>query len=175
MSFPALLVRIGSALRGSPEQARLEAGQALRVVDIEISFRDQVYHFQELNLNGAGAAVRAFTIHEIIAEKLRALLQQPSRDRYRRQDIYDIAYLLDEHALNSADIAQIYTTFVEKCATRDIIPGPQSLADPEVRRRAAADWSTLKLELANLPDFDERYARVEAFYGTLPWDTKLSP
>jgi hypothetical protein len=28
---------------------------------------------------------------------LRTLLLQPSRDRYRRQDIYDIAYLLDEN------------------------------------------------------------------------------
>ncbi|WP_284145677.1 hypothetical protein [Pseudosulfitobacter pseudonitzschiae] len=44
-----------------------------------MSFRDQVYAFQELNLHGAGVAVRAFTIHELIAEKFRALLQQITR------------------------------------------------------------------------------------------------
>lgn len=169
MDFPALLVRIGSAIRGTSEQARLEAGQAARVVDVEISFRDQVYQFQELNLTDAGAAVRAFTIHEIIAEKIRALLQQVGRNRYRRQDVYDIAYLLDIHPMEDADLAQVHTTLLEKCATRRIIPTEQSLANSEVRRRAEADWNTLKLELAELPPFDERYALLEAFYARLPW------
>lgn len=169
MDFPALLVRIGSAIRGTPEQKRLEAGQATRVVDVEISFRDQVCQFQELNLTDAGAAVRAFTIHEIIAEKIRALLQQVGRNRYRRQDVYDIAFLLDIYPMDDADLAQIHATLVEKCATRGIVPAAHSIADSEVRRRAEADWNTLKLELAELPPFDERYARLEAFYARLPW------
>lgn len=169
MDFPALLVRIGSAIRGTPEQARLEAGQATRVVDIEISFRDQVYQFQKLNLINAGAAVRAFTIHEIIAEKIRALLQQPGRNRYRRQDVYDIAFLLDDNPMEDADLARIHATLLEKCATRGITPTAHSLSDSEVRRRAEADWDTLKLELAELPPFAERYARLEVFYKALPW------
>lgn len=169
MDFPALLVRIGSAKRGTAEQARLEAGQAVRVVDIEISFRDQVYQFQELNLIDAGAALRAFTIHEIIAEKLRALLQQTVRNRYRRQDIYDIAYLLDDQAMDETDLARTHATLIDKCATRNIIPTAASLADPEVRRRAEADWDTLKLELAELPPFQLRYKRVQEFYESLPW------
>lgn len=169
MDFPALLVRIGSAIRGTYEQARLEAGQSSRVVDIEISFRDQVYQFQELNLTNAGVVVRAFTLHEIIAEKLRALLQQPGRNRYRRQDVYDIAFLLDDHPMEEVDLAQIHATLLKKCATRGITPTAQSLADPEVRRRAEADWHTLKLELTELSPFGERYARLEAFYEALPW------
>ncbi|EEE35587.1 conserved hypothetical protein [Rhodobacteraceae bacterium KLH11] len=35
--FPALLIRIGSAERGTGEEKRLEAGRAIRVLDIEIS------------------------------------------------------------------------------------------------------------------------------------------
>ena len=85
--FPALLVRIGSAVRGTGEEKRLDIGQATRVLDMEISFRDQAYAFQELTLTDAGVAVRAFTLNELIAEKLRALLQQPIRNRYRRQDV----------------------------------------------------------------------------------------
>lgn len=169
MNFPALLVRIGSAQRGTSEEAKLQAGKAIRVIDVEISFRDQVYQFQELNLAHAGAAVRAFTIHEIIAEKLRALLQQPVRNRFRRQDVYDIAYLLDEHSLSESDLAQIHATLMEKCASRGITPDVHSLDDPEVRRRAEADWESLGLELADLPPFDERYARLTAFYAALPW------
>ena len=101
--FPALLIRVGSAERGTGEEMRLEAGQANPVLDIEISFRDQVYEFQELDLTEAGVAVRAFTLREIIAEKLRALLQQPIRNRNRRQDVYDIAYLNEENKVTDED------------------------------------------------------------------------
>lgn len=72
-AFPALLVRIGSARRNTPEARRLEAGAAPRVLDVEISFRDQVYSSQALQLGEAGVAVRAFSLHELIAEKFRAL------------------------------------------------------------------------------------------------------
>lgn len=167
--FPALLVRIGSAKRGSPEEPRLAAGQASRVLAIEISFRDQVYAFQELNLIDANVAVRAFTIHELIAEKLRALLQQPIRNRYRRQDVFDIAYLIDGHELDERDRTIILATLIEKCRTRGITPDARSLDDPEVARRAEADWNTLRLELSNMPPFWERFAIVQGLYASLPW------
>ncbi len=167
--FPALRMRIGSAKRHTGEEKRLGAGQAIRVLDIEISFRDQVYDFQTLNLTDAGIAVRAFTIHEIIAEKLRALLQQPIRDRYRRQDVYDIAFLLDGHGMTAEDRGRILQTLLAKCLSRGITPTAGWISDPEVIRRARADWETLQLEIPGLPPFDERYAKVRDFYRSLPW------
>lgn len=167
--FPALLIRIGSAQRGTGEEKRLEAGKATRVLDIEISFRDQVYAFQELNLTGPGVAVRAFTLHEIIAEKLRALLQQPIRNRNRRQDVYDIAYLIETNELTDEDRQSVLETLIEKCRTRGIEATPKSMEDPEVRRRAEVDWNTLALELDDLPPFDERFAMMRELYVSLPW------
>ena len=167
--FPALLIRIGSAERGTGEEKRLEAGRATRVLDIEISFRDQVYAFQELNLTGPGVAVRAFTLHEIIAEKLRALLQQPIRKRNRRQDVYDIAYLVETNELSDEDRRNILETLIEKCRTRGIEATPDSMDDPEVRRRAEVDWSTLALELDDLLPFDERFDMMRELYLSLPW------
>lgn len=167
--FPALLIRIGSAERGTGEEKRLEAGRAIRVLDIEISFRDQVYAFQELNLTGPGVAVRAFTLHEIIAEKLRALLQQPIRNRNRRQDVYDIAYLIETNKLSDKDRRSILETLIEKCRARGIEATPDSMDDPEVRRRAEVDWNTLALELDDLPPFDERFAMMRELYISLPW------
>jgi len=167
--FPALLVRIASATRGTNEQKRLNAGNASRVLDIEISFRDQVYESQQLNLTDAGVSVCAFTIHELIAEKLRALLQQVARKRNRRQDIYDIAFLLEGHQMGPDDRAAIHDTLVKKCRTRGIEPGADSLDDAELVRRARADWDTLKLEVPDLPPFDRQYAIVRDFYATLPW------
>lgn len=167
--FPALRVRIGSALRGTPEEKHLVGGQAARVLDMEISFRDQVYTDQTLQLSDAGVAIRAFTLHELIAEKFRALLQQPIRNRYRRQDVYDIAYLIDAHPFEDADRKIIHETLIEKCASRDIHPGPHSLEAEEVVRRAEADWESLALELADLPPFEERFALVAGLYRSLPW------
>lgn len=167
--FPALLIRIGSAERGTGEEKRLKAGRATRVLDIEISFRDQVYAFQKLNLTGPGVAVRAFTLHEIIAEKLRALLQQPIRKRNRRQDVYDIAYLVETNELTDEDRRNILETLIEKCRTRGIEATPASMDDPEVRRRAEVDWNTLALELDDLPPFDERFAMMRDLYISLPW------
>lgn len=167
--FPALLVRIGSAVRGTGEEKWLDIGQASRVLDMEISFRDQVYAFQELTLTDAGVAVRAFTLHELIAEKFRALLQQPIRNRYRRQDVYDIAFLVETNELGDEDRTQILTTLIKKCRTRSIEPDITSIDDPEIVKRAQADWDTLKLELSDLPPFEERFAIVRELYVSLPW------
>jgi predicted nucleotidyltransferase component of viral defense system len=168
-NFPALGIKIASALRGTPEQNRLNAGTASRVLDVEISFKDQVYASQDLRLTGAGVAVRAFTLHELVAEKLRALLQQPIRKRNRRQDVYDIAFLIEHHDLGGDDLERIHAILIDKCATRGITPTPSSLTDPEVMRRAEADWDTLKLEVSDLPPFAERFALVSTLYDTLPW------
>lgn len=167
--FPALLVRVGSAVRNTSEEARLKNGQASRVLDVEISFRDQVYAFQELHLSNAGAAVKAFTVNEIISEKLRALLQQPIRNRNRRQDVYDISFLVEESNLDQHDRSEILATLKEKCATRGIDPNIDSINDEEVIERARKDWNTLELEIGSLPSFDDRFAIVSDLYKSLPW------
>jgi predicted nucleotidyltransferase component of viral defense system len=171
MNFPALLVKIGSAVRGTSEEKALAEGRASRVVDLEISFRDEVFNAQSLRLDGGGIAVRAFTLHELIAEKFRALLQQPIRNRHRRQAVYDIALLMEEHYLSPEDRVLIHKTLVEKCASRHIIPNAASLTDPDVVERAGTDWSTLGLEVRNLPPFEERFAVVADLYASLPWVT----
>lgn len=170
MNFPALHVRIGSALRNTQEERRLEEGQAPRVIDLEISFRDQVYTTQDLHLTDAGVAIRAFTVHELIAEKFRALLQQPIRNRNRRQDVYDIAYLIEVHPMDDADRETIHGILLEKCASRGIHPHGDSLEDEEVVRRAEADWETLRLEVADLPPFADRFAVTVDLYRALPWE-----
>ncbi len=167
--FPALRVRIGSAKRGTAEAARLAEGKASRVLDVEISFRDHVYTFQELNLMGAGVAVRAFTIHELVAEKFRALLQQPVRKRNRRQDVYDIAFLIDDHDFSDDDKATVLATLIEKCRSRSIDAKQDSMDNPEIKQRAQADWDTLALEIGDLPPFDERFASMRNLYVSLPW------
>jgi predicted nucleotidyltransferase component of viral defense system len=169
--FPALLVKVASARQG-PEQKRLEAGHATRTVSIEISFRDPVFSSQILQLNDGPARVRAFTLEELIGEKLRALLQQPIRNRYRRQDVYDIAYLLEFHAMSPEARAHVIKILRLKCGSRGIVPTIESIDDPEVIRRARDDWGSLQLEISDLPPFEDRFARVADFYRSLPWHAR---
>jgi predicted nucleotidyltransferase component of viral defense system len=113
--------------------------------------------------------VRAYSLLDLIAEKLRALLQQPKRNRNRRQDIYDIACLLKQFPLDSDERAQLLALLHEKCRARDIEPTREALSHHEVRDRAAKDWNTLGLELEDLPDFDSCFEIVDRFYRSLPW------
>lgn len=167
--FPALQVNIASAKRGTRQEKSLFQGWAAEVVNLEISFRDQVYKSQELSLVGAGVSLQSFTLTELIAEKLRALLQQVVRHRNRRQDIYDIAFLLERFIFSDNDKRLILETFKSKCLARDITPTRESISAPELVARARQDWGTLRQEIGALPSFDERYALVKAFYESLPW------
>ena len=167
--FPALEIKVASAQKGTSQERLLQEGKAARTLVMEVSFRDQVYAFQELHLTNANVGVQAFTLEELIAEKLRALLQQPLRDRNRRQDVFDIAYLLDGHQPDAAVRATILETLIDKCRTRGIEPNRLSIENPEVRERAEREWETLRLELSDLPSFDERFAKVADFYRSLPW------
>ena len=167
-SFPALEVRVASARRTDAAQMRaFGEGRASRVLKIEISFRDQVYARQGLVLLGAKVAVQAFAPIEIVAEKLRALLQQPLRNRNRRQDVYDVAYLIERHDFDAEERAKLHRILLAKARSRGIEPGAGSISDPEVIDRARRDWTTLQLEIGDVGDFDERFEVVRRFYETL--------
>lgn len=168
--FPALLIKIGYATRGSKDEAKLAENRSTNTLELEISFRDQVYAFQELNLTEGMAAIRAFTIHELIAEKLRALIQQPIRNRARRQDVYDISYLIETNQLGDVDLHEIHQTLLRKCETRGITPVADTMDDPEIESRAKSQWHTLALELAELPPFEECFAKMHSLYKSLPWN-----
>ena len=168
--FPALNMTIAYAQRGTNAHRQLQQSHCPSVLKMEISFREPVYAVRLVRLGeGAPAGVRTYSLADLIAEKIRALLQQGIRHRYRRQDIYDVDFLIRELPPSPAEKHDILAALLTKARARHIEPHPESLADPEVRQRAKTDWQTLKLEIGDLPDFDEAHARVEAFYRSLPW------
>jgi hypothetical protein len=156
--FPALEVRVASARRSDFGQMQaLAEGRAARVLKVEISFRDQIYDYQELVLSGANVTVQAFSSLEVIAEKFRALLQQPIRNRNRRQDVYDLSFLIGRYTFDAEARADIHRILVAKARSRGIEPAAMSISDPDVVERARRDWGTLHLEIQELGDFDERF------------------
>lgn len=87
-------VHIGYALKShAGKMRRLEATQpqSPEYIPLEISENEAVGIYAVNSINGA-KNLCVSTVENIIAEKLRALLQQRIRDRYRAQDVFDIAY-----------------------------------------------------------------------------------
>lgn len=165
----ALRITIGHAQRGTNEERRLDEKQAPRALQVDLSFKDPVIHVTGAHLERPLVTIRAYTFEDIIGEKLRALLQQQIRNRQRRQDIYDIAWLLDAHDPDEEAKRRIFESLTGKAEARDVEISINSFDDPEVKRRAHAGWDTLELELSALPDFEELFARVRDFYRSLPW------
>ncbi len=169
---PALKLHVGYARRGSPQEKLFLSGKATNILEIDISFKEPVHAIQIVQLGDSNATVCAYSLNDLIAEKLRALLQQEKRDRNRRQDIYDIASLLKKFSLDEGEKAQLLALLREKCAARRINcpePEPHSLSMPEVKERARKEWDTLAIEIGELPDFDECFIIVDVFYRSLPW------
>ncbi len=166
---PALSLRIGYARRGAAQEAKFRAGRSPTILDVDISFREPVNAIQLVRLGDSGVSFRAYSLIDLIAEKLRALLQQEARNRNRRQDIYDIASLLACFTLDDEEKQTLLDTLCEKSRARAIEPDSEALSRTEIMERARKEWDTLAIEIGELPDFDECFATVDGFYRSLPW------
>ena len=169
---PALKLGIAHAQRGTRQEARLNDGNASDVVRLDISFNERVGDPQELRISDEDSLL-SYSLIDLVSEKYRALLQQGVRERNRRQDVYDLEFLLRHYrgGLNQLS-PQILGALIEKCESRDLSPCPESIDAPEVRVRASAGWRTLEQDLGPdepLPDFDPCFENVASFYRQLPW------
>lgn len=177
--FPALEIVIASANRTNPsEMARLEASQAAQVVRVDLSFREPIDSVQQLVLKG-GRTVQAYGLYDLLAEKLRALLQGLTRPNQgqRRQDVYDLGHLLQTFDIDTEERAQILAILRHKSRERDLEPVRGMISNDIIVEKARAGWPTLQDELEEkLPDFNSTFGIVSEFYDSLPWDfPEVSP
>lgn len=168
----ALKITIGHARRDTNEETRLAARQAPRALQVDLSFNEPMLHSTHAQLGRPAVTIRAYTPEDVIGEKLRALIQQPIRNRQRRQDVYDIAWLLEAHDPDALTRQRIFESMIGKAEARDLTLSVDSFDDPEIKRRAEMDWNTLQLEIGDLPPFESLFERVRAFYRSLPWNQK---
>jgi predicted nucleotidyltransferase component of viral defense system len=172
-SFPSIELKIGHAYKGSPKHKRLQKLQSPSVVSIDFSLNEKILGVESLNL-GSGGTINAYTFSDLVAEKFRSLLQQESRDRYRRQDVFDLSKLT-ELEISEEEHRSILRSLIEKSRARGIEPLPASLDNAELKRRAQADYHTLEDEIEGpLPEFEATYETVRSFYQSLPWDEGMN-
>lgn len=150
--------------------ARLQAGNAPEVVPIDYGSDKAVLEVAVLELEG-GATIRSYSLHNVLAEKMRSLLQQPIRKRNHRQDVYDLWLLLDSMpGFRKADLARIHELLCQSCQSKGIVAAIHSMDDETVERMARKGYSSMQADLDHeLPPFDDAMARVTGFYRSLPW------
>jgi predicted nucleotidyltransferase component of viral defense system len=172
-SFPSIELKIGHAYKGSPKHKRLQKLQSPSVVSIDFSLNEKILGVESLEI-GTSGTINAYTFADLVAEKFRSLLQQESRDRYRRQDIFDLSKL-SELEICEDERRTILKSLIEKSRARGIEPRPDSLDNAELKRRAQADYHTLDDEIEGpLPEFEATYKVVRSFYQSLPWNDNVN-
>ncbi len=168
--FPALKVTIAYAEKDTSLERKLDEGICPHTISVDISFREQVYAFQELYLNDPLIFVKAYSLGDTIAEKYRAIFQQERRNRIRRQDVYDIHFLLENNYLAGCDSKSILRTLKNKCETRGFVATRTGFQSQGLYERSLREWHTLADEIpGDLPDFDNAFQAVKNYYESLPW------
>lgn len=173
-TFPSIKMTIGYATQATAAHKRLLAGHAPKTISIDYSLNEPLPNIDGITLNEGEEDLMTYSLIDLIAEKIRSLLQQESRNRGRRQDIYDIYMLVDKVAEIDADEKlQILSSLLIKSRSRDIEPEKNSFENPVLKSKALKDYDTLADEVEGvLPDFDKAFDVVQKFYTSLPWEVK---
>lgn len=167
-TFVTYEARIGYALQDEPRiQERLRRREPIAtVIPVEISLNEPICADERVPLDTTHA-IRVSTVEDIVAEKLRALLQQRIRRRTREQDLLDIALLVRHHS--DLDLARIAAFLERKAAARGVPVSRAAFSDPELARRAGQDYAALapttRVEFIPLQEALEALQRLVA---TLP-------
>lgn len=173
-SYITIKIKIGYAKIGSKAHERMQAGDPVNTtVSVDYSFRESIPDIEAV-LIGDEETICVYGLSTLVAEKYRTLLQQPIRDRTRRQDAWDLDYLLDTRPelKDEMYLSAVLADLRVKCADRDIIPTKDTIDDPEIRRRSSADYEMLAAELSDgtLPEFGPMFDRVVGYWHSLPWE-----
>ncbi len=143
-TFVTYLVRVAYALPDQEsvrQRMNTDPKYGPQLIDIEISINEPICADEPRDIDGTHP-LRVSTIEDIVAEKLRALLQQPIRNRTRPQDLLDIAVVL--HQGPPPDRALVADFLMRKAAARNIPVSRAAFHHPEIMERAIQGYDELK-------------------------------
>ena len=167
--FPTYQITLGFAFPGERHFINFDADPRPlpTIVELEISLNEMICETVEVPLGeDSSRRLQVCSLEDIIAEKLRSLLQQPIRNRTRKQDVLDIATVWRRHAAN-LDIAKMSDFLLRKCSSRKVI-AEKSKFNEEIRIRALTDYDQLRTDAGDsfIP-FDEAWQTVLALVRQL--------
>lgn len=174
-SYPTLHLKIGYANRNDRNQFnRLLQKQSAKVVEIDFSFNEWIPEDDsEVAILAGEGELRHYSLHEIVAEKVRSLLQQPIRERARYQDVYDLQLLLtsNQNLATEEDRHLVLQLLKEACSSRQVPVDASSFRNPLVKELARRGYEQeLPAQLKDdPPEFEKAFSLVDDYYSSLPW------
>lgn len=152
---------------------RLAKGQGTKTVQLDYSFNEWVSEIEKQALDGGTLSMYAF--HDLIAEKLRSVLQQPLRNRSRFQDIYDISLLLECATITDEDKRTILNKLHEASEDRKVPMDQMAMRNQAVIDLSKRDYDAVAVLIPSKPPaFEVAYDVVRRFFESLPWQDGLS-
>lgn len=181
-SYPAYKVRLGFARQDNPqEMERLRRKAAHSIVEIDVSFNEPIAEEDTSSIKLAeNCNILSYNLEQIVAEKYRSLLQQTIRNRNRRQDVYDIYYLLDvhkDHLKTNKSKSLVLNKLIKSSRNRNIEKylHQNGILDEDIRQRSLQDFSTLALEIdISEIDPDSMFEEISKYFCSLPWENITS-
>lgn len=147
-TFPTYQIKVGYALSDDKRlQLQIKNQEAVpQVVPVEISINEVVCDFQEVDFDGIND-LKVSTREDIVAEKLRALLQQLVRNRSRKQDLLDLSVQLKSGEV--LDTGKVAAYLQAKAVGRDVVVAKSTYRTPEVWARAGESYESLRATARN--------------------------
>ncbi len=142
-TFITYRATVGYALPDDPRsRERIRLGEVVSsVIPLDVSLNEPICADTLVDFRAA-RPLRVSTVEDIVAEKLRALLQQPIRNRQREQDLLDIAVILKRGVRLDPD--RVARFLREKAQARGVPISKAALRDPDVAARARRDYDALR-------------------------------
>ena len=165
--MPTYELKIGYQLPGDRYYQNFKDRKGFSdVVIIEISLNDILCDTDRCELQISTKPLRVCTLEDIIAEKLRALLQQIPRRRSRPQDVFDIASMVRRHGA-TLDLEKVSDFLVRKSAARQVVAIKSAFND-SVSERALVGYEEVVLRsTTKIIPFDEAWEEVLALVSRL--------
>lgn len=168
--FRKIRVEVEFALQDEADlQLRFDQGQGLpkghpNVIPLEISLGEVICECDEVDLGGANR-LQVCSINDIVAEKLRGLLQQVTRGTNRDQDVLDIAAILRETP--PLDPERVSRFLLEKAPVRNVEATRAAFRNPQVQALARENYDRLRQTANPFIEFDEAFAAVMGLVDSL--------
>lgn len=171
-TFPTIKVKVGYAYNHDRKNhLRLSKGYAATIIEIDFSFNETTKSAEEFSISDGQTLLR-YSLADLIAEKYRALLQQELRNRYRGQDLYDLALLLRQIPHQLAPIkTEILEALLASSQSKGLSITKESMNEGKIKDMTKKEYDLLNssVDEGTLEAFDFAYQKVNTFYKSLPW------
>lgn len=167
-AFPTLQLKIAYASKSNGgEMRRLALKQAPRAIQIDYSFNEWVSEVESQTVDGG--ILNMYAYHDLIAEKLRSVLQQPIRERARFQDIYDLHLLIEGTTPTHEDKQAVLEKLRMASSDRNVPIFKLALRQDAVIEYSKKEYSSIAEQITDPPKFEISYRTVQEFFESLPW------